>query len=105
MEKKAQILTSGILELHHSKQPDPRKDKTMADLSATRAIKAVMTPTSGYYVGVGSYDKITITEKSGDMAYVIWYQLWKNGEVVKEVNSLLIESIDYFPTKDTELPF
>ena len=70
----------------------------MRDLSATRRIQSVITASAGYFVG--DYDKITVEEKPGDMAYVIWYQLWKNGEVVREVNSRLVESVQYFPVED-----
>ena len=79
----------------------------MTDLSATRQISAIATAGSGYFVGSGynGYDRITVTEKNGDGAYIIWYQLWKSGEVVKEINSRLVESVDYEPTPNGEIPF
>ena len=69
----------------------------MNDISATRKIVSVSTQNGAYYVGKGhgDYEKITTTEKNGDMAYVIWYQLWKNGQVVKEINSRLTIDVNY----------
>jgi len=75
----------------------------MADLSATRKISSVSTQNGAYYVG--DYEKITVTEKPGDGAYVIWYQLWKIGQVVKEINSRMVIDVGYEPIQDSEVPF
>jgi len=75
----------------------------MADLSATRKISSVSTQNGSYFVG--DYEKITIEEKPGDGAYVIWYQLWKKGQVVKEINSRMVIDVDYEPIITGEIPF
>jgi len=50
-----------------------------------------------YRYSIGSYcQEIKTVEKPGDMAYVIWYQLWRNGQVVKEVNSRYVVEVEYY---------
>lgn len=77
------------------------------DLSATRKISVVSTQNGIYFAGSGHgyYEKITPTEKTGDSAYVIWYQLWQNGQVVKEINSRFVIDVDYEPVIEDDIPF
>lgn len=79
----------------------------MSDLSATRKIVSISTVNGAYYVGDGHgyYEKITTTEKNGDQAWIIWYQLWASGQVVKEVNSRQVVDVDYEPIIDGDIPF
>jgi len=79
----------------------------MADLSATRKIISISTQDSYFFTGsgYGSSEKITVTEKAGDGAYVIWYQVWQGGQVVKEVNSRLVSVVEYEPITDEPVPF
>jgi hypothetical protein len=76
----------------------------MIDLSATRKISSVSTQNSSYYVGNG-YEKITVTEKPGDGAYVIWYQLWTLGQVIREINSRLVVDVEYELAQTDPIPF
>lgn len=82
----------------------------MSDLSATRKIIGIETDNSNYFVGNGTpadryYFKITTTEKAGDMAWIIWYQLWYNGQVFKEINSLKVISVTYEEIENEPIPF
>ena len=82
----------------------------MADLSATRLISKITTQLQSYWVmaslsDLDYFDRISVTEKSGDMAYIIWYQLWRDGQVVKEINSLYVVEIEYAPIDDETVTF
>ena len=80
------------------------------DRGVLQQIMSVTTQGGTYSVGNGMFpdcfDKITIEEKSGDMAFIIWYQLWIDGQVKMEINSLHVISVEYFlAPKDGEIPF
>lgn len=79
----------------------------MSDLSATRKISAISTQNGAYYVGsgYGYYEKVTTDEKPGDGAFIIWYQLWQNGQIAKEINSRLVIDVDYEPIQTGDIPF
>jgi len=60
-------------------------------------INSVETASHLFYVstvhpsGDRSYDKITETFKNG----VLWYQCWLHGRLLREINSNLVESVEY----------
>jgi len=82
------------------------EDKMNFDLSSRRRIKSIYTVNANSYtVGNSNVEKITAVEKSGDMAYIIWYQIWVDKEVIREINSLHVEDVEYFPIGREDIPF
>ena len=81
----------------------------MTDLSATRPITSITTESATFSVGTSYYpdcfEKITITEKVGEMAWIIWYRLWVDGVVVKEINSRFVVAVDYEYPQQNPIPF
>ena len=81
----------------------------MTDLNATRIIKSITTIHQTFFVDVGidCFDTITTVEKqgNGEFVMVIWYQCWKNQQVVREINSLHVVDVAYFEIADEPLPF
>lgn len=38
-------------------------------------------------------DKITVSLEAGQMSYVPWFEVWKDGKVVKKWNAAMVEGI------------
>lgn len=81
----------------------------MSDLSATRKIVALRLDGARYSVGTSwfpdCFEKITVEEKNGSMAPVIWYQLWMDGQVEREVNGCFVMEVEYEMIPQGEIPF
>ena len=73
-------------------------EKGLLGMEPIKSVQIVSGKT--YYVKEGDWDDvcdlITIIEKNGDMAHIEWYQLWKGGQVVKEINSRYVVEVEYF---------
>jgi hypothetical protein len=52
---------------------------------------------TGYFSlkGRNAADKIVLKMEPGEMAYVPWFEVWRNGSVAQRINGRFVIQIDY----------
>ena len=59
-------------------------------------IKALWFPDeSNFSIGVNGVEKITAYQETGDMAYVTWFTISSQGQIISRVNAAHVQTIQY----------
>ena len=60
-----------------------------------RPIKSIHTANEGIFAGLNGVDEIVPYPENGQMAVVVWFAVYFDGNLVRRVNGAFVESVVY----------
>lgn len=66
----------------------------MVIIEDKRKIKSIHLAEEGIFVG-GEVGEIVAYNENGEMAAVVWFAIYSNGEIIRRVNGKFVESVVY----------